>query len=496
VAGEEGTAMPANVEELMAALLLAGGDTSRIEVKAAAGGLPESVTSTLSALANLPGGGFLILGLDEAAGFRPVGLDNPNALKKALGSRARALTPPARLDITDALVEGRQVVITEVAECDIADKPCRVTSTGKAYQRSHDGDYELSALEVQGYLAGRRAPRADRQPVPGSSAADLDPDLVAAWTASLATRGRAGLRRYLDDQPELLRRAGVTTSEGELTLAGLLALGLYPQQYFPRMVIQAAVVTGRAGERARNAQVIDGPIPAMLEATMEWLAANTGTTIQASPGGHLRDVPDYPPLALRELVANALVHRDLSAWAEGQAIEIRLTSTGLVIANPGGLYGITADRLGREHVTSARNQALVGICQDVHTVPGGQRIVEALATGLPVVTAELAAAGLPPARYFDAGIRFTVMLSRPGPATPADTAGTNGAAGRPRRGTRMASVLETIRLHPGLTVAGIATTTGLPSAQVRRAVTELRTRGLVMSDAGPGNPGRYQPAQP
>ena len=29
-----------------------------------------------------------------------------------------------------------------------------------------------------------------------------------------------------------------------------------------------------------------------------------------------------------------------------------------------------------------------------------------------MVASELAAAGLPPARYFDAGIRFTVMLSQ------------------------------------------------------------------------------------
>lgn len=34
--------------------------------------LPSSLTGTLSALANLPGGGLVILGVDERAGFRPV----------------------------------------------------------------------------------------------------------------------------------------------------------------------------------------------------------------------------------------------------------------------------------------------------------------------------------------------------------------------------------------------------------------------------------------
>ena len=45
-----------------------------MEVKSAAGGLPASISSTLSALANLPRGGLVILGLDERTGFRPVPL--------------------------------------------------------------------------------------------------------------------------------------------------------------------------------------------------------------------------------------------------------------------------------------------------------------------------------------------------------------------------------------------------------------------------------------
>jgi ATP-dependent DNA helicase RecG len=397
-----------------------------------------------------------------------------------------------RLDITDAQVDGKTVVIAEVAECDTADKPCRVTATGRAYLRSHDGDYELSALEQQGFLAGRTAPHFDRQAVPGATVDDLDPDLVTAWRESVAARGRAGLRRFLDDPPELLRRAGVTASSGKLTIAGLLALGTYPQQYFPRMVVSVAVLTGRRGERARNAQVIDGPIPVMLDATMQWLQANTGSTIREQPSGHLRDVSDYPLIALRELIANALVHRDLAAWAEGQAIEVRLSESKLIIANPGGLYGITADRLGQEHVTSARNATLVGICQDVRTVPGGERVIEALATGLPMVANELAEAGLPPARYFDTGIRFTVMLSRPAPRQSETTASAVPPVRMPQPGSNLAAVLEAVRAQPGLTVADIAASTTLPMPQARRAVTELRTRGLIRTDTALGSAGRYR----
>jgi ATP-dependent DNA helicase RecG len=41
------------------------------EAKPAADGLPACIASTLSALANLPGGGLVTLGPDERTGFRP-----------------------------------------------------------------------------------------------------------------------------------------------------------------------------------------------------------------------------------------------------------------------------------------------------------------------------------------------------------------------------------------------------------------------------------------
>jgi ATP-dependent DNA helicase RecG len=477
------------IDRILTTLRAAGGDTAMIEVKSAKGGLPESLPSTICALANLPGGGFIILGLSEEAGMRPVGLTNVQVLKQGLGSQARMFTPPVHLDISDDQVEGQPVVIVKVGECDPSEKPCLVTSTGKAYLRSYDGDYELSMLERQGFLTARTQPRFDRQSVPGTTIKDLDSGLVTLWRDSIASRGSQGLGQFVDDLPELLRRGGVIGVQGEVTIAGLLALGLYPQQYLPRAVINAAVITGRPGERARNARTIDGPIPVMLETTMEWLSMNMGSTTKELSDGHVREVPDFPLIALRELVANALIHRDLAPWAEGQAIELRLRGSDLLIINPGGLYGITSDRLGLDHITSARNPILVAICQNARATRSSDRIVEALASGLPIVARELAAADLPPARYFDAGIRFTVKLSR-GATAPSSTV--HQASSFLRQDSNLASVLNAIRQQPDQTATEIATATGLTLFQTRRAVSELRTRGLIETDQGQGKTSWYR----
>jgi ATP-dependent DNA helicase RecG len=202
----------------ISALRTAGGDTASVEVKSAAGGLPTSITPTLSAMANLPGGGVIILGLDERTGFRPVPLTNAQALKQGLAAKARTYTPPVRLAIADGVVDGEPVVVATVHECDRSAKPCRVSSAGKAYLHIHDGNYELSDLEEQAFLAQREPPHFDRRTVEGATAEDLDPELLEAWTAAARERNPRGLGRFGDDT-ELLRRGGVLGADGHPTVA-------------------------------------------------------------------------------------------------------------------------------------------------------------------------------------------------------------------------------------------------------------------------------------
>ena len=55
-------------------------DTTAVEAKAAAGGLPASLTPTLSAFASMPGGGLVILGPHAASGVRATAVADDGAL--------------------------------------------------------------------------------------------------------------------------------------------------------------------------------------------------------------------------------------------------------------------------------------------------------------------------------------------------------------------------------------------------------------------------------
>ena len=482
--------MPQDLSSLVNDLRHAGGDTASVEVKAAAGGLPESLAPSLSALANLPGGGTIILGLDESKGFAPVKLSSPQTLKQGLAAKARSFEPPVVVDVHDAVVDGAAVIVARVHECDPSAKPCRVASTGKAYLRAYDGDFQLSHLEEQAFIAARRPPMFDRVPVEGAGFPDLDPELVGAYTESVWRHEPRGLGRF-QEQRELLRHAGVVTADGVPTVAGILALGSYPQQWFPRFVIQAAAdpfPESPPDVRARNQATISGPIPLMLDQAMEWARRTFDTAIVNAPDGSVQDRYEYPLLAFRELIVNALIHRDLDDWSAGMAIEVRRRRDRLVITNPGGLYGITVDRLGRESVTSARNSQLVRICQHVYSAETGARAVEAPASGIPTVTEALRRDGLPPAHYIDSGIRFTVILSRAAAQSPSPAPSPSRS---PALKPRDQMIYDLLADDPS-TSAQLASRSGLTIQTVRRALRALLDLGLIQRNGGQGRATSYR----
>ena len=469
------------IQLLVNELRAGGGDTSNVEVKAAAGGLPSTIDRSLSALANFPGGGLIVLGLDERIGFQPVSIKS-NTLKQGLASAARSCTPPVVIDIADSKIDDQPVVLAYVRECATSAKPCR-TRSGQAYLRTHDGDYELSALEEQAFLTQREAPHFDRRLVPGSSVADLDPDLVRLWTQTIRqSSSNHGLGRF-DDEGMLLH-SGVVDPSGQLTIAGLLSLGLYPQRWFPQYVVRAAIEprsTDAGNIRARDIQVFDGPIPRILDDILDWAARTFETRVESSTDGRVFDAAEYPLEALRELVANALVHRDLDAWSEGMSIEIRYCRDRLVVANPGGLYGVTVDRLGKNHLTSSRNGTLVALCQNIRASERGSRVIEALATGIPTVLRLLESARMPPPQFYDQGIRFTVLLRREVAA----------AVAAPELTDSQQRVFEAL-LDGERTVSELEEQLGMHGAAIRKILRVLRGKKIVIQRGGRGQSTTYE----
>ncbi|WP_108492028.1 ATP-binding protein [Promicromonospora sp. AC04] len=399
-----------SVADVVDLLRAEGSDVSDIEAKAARRGYPQDLAPTLSAFGNMPGGGVVVLGLDERAGFEAVGVYDAADAQSRLAAQARqAVAPPLRVSFVTDVVEGSTVVLARVRELPTTDKPCEVTATGHAYLRSYDGDYPLSDLERQGFVANRGVARHDQAAADGAARSDLDDVLVATYIANCRARSPR-LAAMPDD--DILRHTRVVTRDGIPTLAGLYALATYPQTQYPTLSITASVAprpNDPAGTRSADVAHFDGPLPELLDQAVAWVRRNTRTRVRFGADGHGRDEPEYPAEAVRELVANALVHRDLGPHALSTRVAMTLRHDRLVIANPGGLHGLTVEQLGAGTGGSARNQSLYDICKDVRT-PDGRRVIEGIGSGIATVRQSLNEAGMTPPHFVDAGVRFTAIV--------------------------------------------------------------------------------------
>lgn len=393
-----------------------GDDNTLIECKRAEKGMPKKLGETLCAFANMPNGGTVLLGVDEHAGFRVTGIQDPAQMQKAVVSHCRKTVNPApQLEFTEIVVAGSVVLAVEVASLLPSFKPA--TYNGKPYLRQADGDYRMNAndirlLQISGLLESERK-SFDMERYEAIGREQLDGELVA----SLLATARSASNRFgrVSDDEQLLQLMNVIDSSGNVRRGGLYALGYFPQTTEPSLSATAAVRLARTDSRARtsNLEHFDGPLPNLIDDVMEWIRKNTDSVQRYTAAGHMENHSEFPMTAIREFVANAFVHRDLGPSVDsGKKIEIRVTDTHLIIQSPGGLHGLSIDQLtSKELAKSAVNQHLYGLARYLET-RDGQRLIEGEGGGIREALVAMQEAELRPPEFIDTGTQFKVLLRR------------------------------------------------------------------------------------
>ena len=306
----------------LAVLELCGGDTDAIEAKTFSEYSAQQLGPTLSAFANMPGGGVILLGVSERDGIAVVGVDDVHGLLQRVADQARkGFSAPVRVDALPINVDGKTVGVVNVEGADANEKPVRWLRIRRHICVSMTVTIRCRRRRNRCCSCVIAVPIADVQAVPGSSSQDLDADLVAHYLASV----RKTTPRLVNDSDEaVLYFTGVVADResGELSVAGLYALGEYPQRLLPHLTVTAAV-EGTDDVRAVNRRDFTGALPVILEDVLEWVRQNVESRQVVTRDGD--GVTDYavPLLAAREVIANALVHRDLSEASRGKGIDLR-----------------------------------------------------------------------------------------------------------------------------------------------------------------------------
>lgn len=455
--------MTAEELEDVVATLRALGESADVEVKSNVG---KSILETLSAFAN-GAGGLIVVGLEEKSGFQPVSDFDPQAAQDALITRGEQLTPAVRPFIQILPFEDSLVVAARVAPAD--ERPCYVTARGLykgSYIRTGEAERPLTRYEVDRLLEEHKQPTWDDEPVERAVLDDLDPHLVKPY---LRSQRNQRPRTFQDGEDVAMQRLRILDGDHP-TLAAVLAMGVYPQEFFPRLTLSFALVPGTEigdssdGLRFEDNATFTGTIPELVEAGVQAVRKNMRT---ASVVGDVyrKDLPDYPLAAVREALVNAHMHRDYSPEARGSQVQILMFADRLEITNPGGLYGgVTVDNLGQPGVTSSRNQRLSSFLEQLQFEEGGP-IAENRGSGIAVIEKALAEVLMPPPEFINTLTHFKVVFRK------------RRVIAEERHGTAVDQVHDLLGRKESWSTVELVEATGLSRTAVQRAINTLLERG-------------------
>nr|MCR5797870.1 putative DNA binding domain-containing protein [Eubacterium sp.] len=300
------------------------------ELKAASVDFPKRIYDTLSSFSNQDDGGVIIFGISERDGYEVTGVyDVENAQKKAMEA-CEQMEPSVRAIFTSAEVDGKIVLAAEIPSVEYWLRPVFYKGVGRlkgSYVRVGDADEPMSEYEIYSYEAFRRRTREDLRVVPECGMDMLDQNRIKQCLDA-AKRNRARLKSLPDEQ--IMELLGMTVNKVP-TLASVLTFAVYPQAWFPQLSIIAVSLPGtKMGETDEDgARFIDnlritGTISDMLDEATSFVKKNMRTKTIIDNNGKRRDKDEYPIIAVREAILNALIHRDYSLLTESSPITIEM----------------------------------------------------------------------------------------------------------------------------------------------------------------------------
>ncbi len=397
-------------------------DDGLCEAKSCRHELGRSVWASVSAFANTSGG-LLLLGIDESLGFTvPEDFDANKVIAQFIdgmgdgsANGARLTNPPA-YELARVEVDGKQAVAVRIEANQPQNKPCYVTARGLptgAYRRVDDHDVTLSSTDVF-EMANLMIPSAsEREEVEDSSIGHLDKELLDRFLGKF-DGGSAGLNKTLEQK---LNWLGITTANGKLRLCSLVALGAYPQGFLPACSIDVVVWPGTADDfetnlRYTDRKICEGPLAEMVHSAVSFVMRNLRCCGVLQGQGRI-DIPEVPEEAVREAIANAVLHREYAPCFRGTRITVGIYRDRIEVASPGGLWGGKTLANLSDGTSRCRNPTLMHIACNTPGGADGGATVEGIGRGVSTMTKKMRDQGLPAPSFKVMPDQVTVRLFRP-----------------------------------------------------------------------------------
>lgn len=294
-------------------------------------------------------GGRIYIGVNDAK--QVVGLpdvkklmeDIPNKIVNYLGIVAEV----------NLLTEGNK----EYIEIIVSPSNMPIAYKGTYHYRSGSTKQELKGLALQQFIMKKMGHSWDDIPVYGSTINDIDRRAIDFFLRSSIAAGRMDESEANAGTEDVLHNLGLITNEGELKNAAILLFGKNVRRSFPA----AQFKIGRFHTDESDLIIqdeVDCNLIQMASRVMDLLRSRYLISPIHYDGLQRIEQLEVPEKALRELIYNAIVHKDYT----GPSIQMRVYDHSIQLWNFGLLpVQLTPADLMEQHSSYPRNPSLASV---------------------------------------------------------------------------------------------------------------------------------------
>ncbi len=362
-----------------------------LEFKENCSSLPK-IVQTVAAFANTAGG-TLIIGIRDKTN-EVVGIADPLKEEERLSNAfADGIHPLMIPDIRISSFRDRNLITISVPH---VAGPYYVRSEGPekgVYVRLGSTNRRAGPEIIEAIRRLARNISFDEQPCTEINSEDIDFRVASEFFESVSRKLTQAIRKTL----------GLIVNHGGKdvpSLGAVLLFGKNRRQLFPDAVIRCARFQGLGTARFLDQMEIDEYLPKAVEAVIAFIERHT---LQSAEIGRVRrhDIPEYPYLAVREAVINAIVHADYAIT--GMNIKVAIFDNRIEITSPGALpFGLTLES-ALSGVSKLRNRVIGRVFREL-------KLIEQWGTGLNRIISACQDHGQQPPRFEEIGTTFRVTL--------------------------------------------------------------------------------------
>lgn len=347
-------------EELAAGKLPSDVESAQLDIKEEAGRRVEGkiiaispqskpvarqIADEVACMANSPGGGALVIGLDDKTGL-PIGAVTDAAwlAKQVYDLLDRTVTPT----IEEAEFRGSRVLVVFVAE-----SPEPVPFKGEYKHRVGDNCVAIdrATLTTAKYTRDGRDPSMRRSDIREDSVQD---GALAALRKYARSSGHNNLASAATI--DLLARLGLRDEDGWLNEAGAILLR---QRTEPALTYYRRSVPGSS---STDRVISAGSSLVEQLAEVEAALTRNNPVVDLDLGFAVRRESAIPARPIREAIINGICHRD---WSTQEPTVVEHVGDQIRVTSPGALvYGVTPRNI-LHHLSTPRYRGLAGALQKI-----------------------------------------------------------------------------------------------------------------------------------